>query len=443
MVDMKKPFPRKSHIVVVAAIAFCLALILMSHFNKKEVLPEQTYLQLLKEAHDVVNKYYVEPPDPKKLMKGMVDGVLSSLDPHSAYLPPEPYKEMEEQISGAFGGIGIELGMKDDRLTVIAPIEDTPAFRAGIHPNDHIFKINNTFTRGMNISKAVSLMRGEKGTPVTLTILRETVDHPLAFKLVRDVIKIKSLKTRVLEPGFGLIRISQFQEHTSNDFKKALKDLRAAAGGSFKGLVIDLRFNPGGLLVSAVEVANCFIGQDPANSLIVSTKGRLPDSNQMIRATFGEKEPIYPIVVLINAGSASASEIVAGALQDHKRAVIMGQQSFGKGSVQSIFPLPGNAALKLTTARYYTPSGRSIQARGITPDVLVTGLKPFENLTSQGEHFRERDLERSLAPDEKKDAVRVPHSGLVDPDTKKDYQLTRALELLKSLDLVREQRLVK
>ncbi|HEY3307119.1 MAG TPA: S41 family peptidase [Desulfuromonadaceae bacterium] len=440
---MKKPLLIKTQIIVLAAIAICLAIILMSHCNKEEAISEQTYLQLLKEAHAAVIKYYVDPPDPKKLMKGMVDGVLASLDPHSAYLPPEPYKEMEEQISGAFGGIGIELGMKEDRLTVIAPIEDTPAFRAGIQPNDHIFKINATFTRGMNISKAVSRMRGEKGTPVTLTVLREKVDHPLTFKLIRDVIKIKSLKTRILEPGYGLIRISQFQEHTGSDFKKALKELRAAAGGTFKGLVIDLRFNPGGLLVSAVEVANCFIGHDPANSLIVSTKGRLPDSNQMIRATVGEKEPRYPIVVLINAGSASASEIVAGALQDHKRAVIMGQQSFGKGSVQSIFPLPGNAALKLTTARYYTPSGRSIQAKGITPDVLVAGYKPIEKTAGQAENIREQDLERSLAPDGKKDAVRLPHSGLVDPDSKKDYQLTRALELLRSLDLVREQRLVR
>jgi carboxyl-terminal processing protease len=363
---------------------------------------------------------------------------------------------MEVQMSGAFGGVGIELGIKESRLTVISPIDDTPAFRAGIQANDHIWKIDGTATKDMNISAAVKRMRGEKGTPVTLSILRGESTKPLTFNLVRDTIKIKSLKSRLLEPGYGFIRISQFQERTGADFRQALQDLHSASGGSLKGLVLDLRYNPGGVLGPCIEVANCFIGDDINNTLIVSTKGRMPSSNHQFNATLGTKEPHYPIVVLINGGSASASEIVAGALQDHKRAIIMGKQSFGKGSVQSVFPMKGNAALKLTTARYYTPSGRSIQAKGIVPDILVESVKPVPVKGGGEGDFKEKDFTNKLAPeagpeknkagvtektkdDKAKEEAVAPKNIVVDADVAKDYQLLRALELLRSLEMIKDQ----
>ncbi|MBC7964198.1 MAG: S41 family peptidase, partial [Steroidobacteraceae bacterium] len=385
-------------IFLVSAVAACLAVILYTRWRPIDVRPDSAYLELLQEAYMAVLNNHVEKPDSKKLVQSMVDGMLANIDPHSAYLPPEPYHEMEVQMSGAFGGVGIELGMKDDKLTVIAPIEDTPAFRAGIQPNDHIWKIDGSLTRGMNITAAVKRMRGEKGKPVTLTIMRNGSPKPLVFNLVRDIIKIKSLKSRLLASGYGFIRISQFQERTGIEFKQALHDLHVATGGELKGLVIDLRYNPGGLLESSVEVANCFIGDDINNTVIVSIKGRGREHSRTFNATLGEKEARYPIVVLINGGSASASEIVAGALQDHKRAIVMGKQSFGKGSVQSVFPMKGNAALKLTTARYYTPSGRSIQAKGIVPDVEVPNITPLP-AKEQGLEVKEKDLEKSLASD--------------------------------------------
>jgi carboxyl-terminal processing protease len=439
---MKKPILKFRLVILLAAIVTCLTIISISHWKQRGTASDQTYVNLLREAYGAVTKSYVEKTDAKKLMKGMIDGMLASLDPHSVYLPPEPFHEMEVQMSGAFGGVGIELGMKEGRLTVVAPIDDTPAFRAGVQPNDHIWKIDGELTHGMGITAAVKRMRGEKGTPVTLTMLRGDPPRQLTFRLIRDVIKIRSVKARVLEPGYGLIRISQFQEQTGREFKQALQDLRGGSAGGLKGLVIDLRYNPGGLLGTAVEVANCFIGDDLTKSQIVSLRGRLPQSNRVFQATLGEKEPHYPIVVLINGGSASASEIVAGALQDHKRALVVGQQSFGKGSVQSLFPLPGNAALKLTTARYYTPSGRSIQAKGITPDIEVANVKPVENGMKEGK-IREKDLEHRLAPDEKGTVVKkpreMPHGVKGEPDLATDYQLGRALDLLRSLSLLREQ----
>ncbi|HBA71921.1 MAG TPA: peptidase S41 [Geobacter sp.] len=432
-------------VFLVTAVAVCIALILYLRWRPLDTQPDSTYLLLLQEAYSAVLKNYVEKPDSKKLVQSMVDGMLATLDPHSAYLPPEPYHEMEVQMTGAFGGVGIELGIKDDKLTVIAPIEDTPAFRAGIQSNDHIFKIDKTFTRGMNISAAVKLMRGEKGKAVTLTILRNGSSKPLVFNLIRDIIKLKSLKSRQLAPGYGLIRISQFQEQTGPEFKQALHVLNSAAGGHMKGLVIDLRYNPGGLLESSVEVANCFIGDDINKTGIVSIKGRGENSREY-NATLGEKEPRYPIVVLINGGSASASEILAGALQDHKRAIVMGKQSFGKGSVQSVFPLRGDAALKLTTALYYTPNGRSIQAKGIVPDVDVPNIVPLP-VKEKEKGFKEKDLERSLASDGKPEQAQPqpqppvsPHGGATrDTDLQKDYQLKRALELLQSLDMLKEK----
>jgi carboxyl-terminal processing protease len=431
-------------VIILIVIVSCLAVIFHDrrHFQVKH--PDAAYLSLLREAYSAVLTNYVEKPDSKKLVQSMVDGMLAKLDPHSAYLPPEPYHEMGVQMSGVFGGVGIELGMKDDKLTVIAPIEDTPAFRAGIQANDHIWKIDGSTTRGMNISAAVKRMRGEKGTPVILTILRNGSPKPQTFNLIRDIIKIKSLKFRTLDTGYGFIRISQFQERTGSEFKEALLKLHADAGGELKGLVIDLRYNPGGLLESSVEVANSFIGDSINNSVIVSIKGRAPGVSRVYNASIGAKEPRYPIVVLINGGSASASEIVAGALQDHKRAIVMGTQSFGKGSVQTLFPMKGNAGLKLTTALYYTPSGRSIQAKGIIPDIEVPKIIQMPPKEKRVE-FKEKDLEKSLAPDGKQDASQLksqesPHGNLAkDADLQKDYQLKRALELLQSISLLKEK----
>jgi carboxyl-terminal processing protease len=430
--------------IISIVIIACLIALFYWHRHPKNKHPDAVYLSLLQEAYTAVLKNHVEKPDSKKLVQNMVDGMLAKLDPHSAYLPPEPYHEMEVQMSGVFGGVGIELGMKDGRLTVIAPIEDTPAFRAGIQANDHIWKIDGKITRGMNIPAAVKRMRGEKGTLVTLTILRNDSLKPLSFNLVRDTIKIKSLKSRMLDTEYGFIRISQFQERTGSEFRQALQELHTAAGGRLKGLVIDLRYNPGGLLESSVEVTNCFIGDNINNTVIVSIKGRAPGASRTYNATLGTKEPRYPIVVLINGGSASASEIVAGALQDHKRAIVMGTQSFGKGSVQSIFPMKGNAALKLTTARYYTPDGRSIQARGIVPDIEVPNIKPLPP-KEKGTEFKEKDLEKSLSSEGKEElpqpkSQESPHVGAAkDTDMNKDYQLRRAFELLQSMTMLKEK----
>ncbi|HIJ94930.1 MAG TPA: S41 family peptidase [Desulfuromonadales bacterium] len=447
--------PRSTQIwiIVTVLLAVACASFFLIRLKDQDRRPDAAYLALLKEAYAAVLESHVEKPDSKKLVLSMVNGALAALDPHSAYLPPEPYHEMEIQMSGAFGGVGIELGMKDSKLSVISPIDDTPAFRAGIAANDHIWKIDGTSTQGMNISAAVKRMRGEKGTPVTLTILRNDSPKPLVFNLVRDIIKIKSMKSRMLAPGYGLIRIAQFQERTGAEFKEALATLHSQAGGQLKGLVLDLRYNPGGLLEASAQVVNCFIGDDISKTAIVSIKGRLPETNRVYNATLGTKEPHYPIIVLINGGSASASEIVAGALQDHKRAIIMGTQSFGKGSVQSIYPMKGNAALKLTTARYYTPSGRSIQAKGIVPDIEVAAQKIMPgNVKGEGERLKESDLDRRLAPEgesvapapklPEKQVVKPPvgsHGAGSDTDLQNDYQLKRALELLQSLGLVKER----
>ena len=400
------------------------------------------YLRLLSQVKEMIKQKYVEDIGDKKLAEGAVNGMLAVLDPHSAYLPPEFFKEMNIEISGSFGGLGIEINMTDGKLTVISPIDDTPAYRAGMKAGDFIWKIDDTFTRDLSINDAVKLMRGPKGTGVTLTIVRKGTARPLLVHLVRDTIKTKSLKSRTLEPGYGYIRIAHFQARTGDDFAAALAGLRKENGGTLHGLVIDLRNNPGGLLDAAVSVAGRFIDSKAANGAIVSTKGREPSSNMLLTTGFNDKEPAYPVVVLINGGSASASEIVAGALQDHRKAVIMGTQSFGKGSVQTIFPLPGGAGLKLTTARYYTPNGRSIQAKGITPDIIVeNGAMPTSSRKAEPD-FHEKDLANHITDGMKELPTTTPApppeqavpAPKTDTDLKeKDNQLSRALALLKGV----------
>ncbi|GAB7027789.1 S41 family peptidase [Geotalea toluenoxydans] len=411
---------------------------------------DQDYIRLFVEVVAIVKKHYVEEVESKKLMQNAVKGMLASLDPHSEYLAAEPFKEMQVHMSGSFGGLGIEINMLDGKLVVVSPIEDTPAFKAGIKPADHIWKIDDKLTRGMNISKAVSLMRGEKGTSVTLTILRNGSSTPLIFPLVRDTIKTKSLKAKTLEPGFGYIGIAEFQARTGEDFTNALKKLREDNGGTLRGLVLDLRFNPGGLVDSAFMVADRFIGEGLSNGLIVYTEGREPSAKRSWTAYVGEKEPRYPMVVLINGGSASASEIVAGALQDHKRAIIMGTQSFGKGSVQSVLPLKNGDGLKLTTAKYYTPNGRSIQARGITPDIVVSMMKPKNGEPDKDQAIREKDLENHFegkgeATEQKQEQKQEKPAPMAaaDKSKKDDYQLSRALDLLKGIDMLSQLKMKK
>jgi carboxyl-terminal processing protease len=409
---------------------------------------EQEYLRQFQEVITRLKSTYVEEIDQKKLMQSAVNGMLATLDPHSAYLPPEPFKEMKVQMSGSFAGLGIEINVEAGKLMVIAPIEDTPASRAGIKANDHIVKIDNTSTKGMNSGDAVKLMRGPKGTNVTLTIRRDDTPQPLVFPLVRDIIRTKSVKFRTLEPGYGYVRITSFQERTGDDFCKALQALHNENGGVLKGLVLDLRNNPGGLVDQALLVANRFIGDSLRNGLIVFTKERPPAAQQNINATIGDKEPHYPLVVLVNGGSASASEIVAGALQDHKRAVLMGTQTFGKGSIQTILPMADGSGLKLTTARYYTPSGRSIQAKGITPDILLDRGELSAVQKKDEPDFFEKDLENHIRSGresgesgENREKVKVPESTVKPgPQPVGDSELDRALDLVRGLALMQTSR---
>lgn len=429
-------------LAVVAIIAISLAVTAIYLFNRTGKIVEKGDIKLFREVVSIVKKQYVEEVDSKKLIQSAINGMLSSLDPHSSYMPAESFKEMKVQMSGSFGGIGIEISIKDNKLTIIAPIEDTPGYRAGLKANDHIFKINDKLTRGMSINDAVGMMRGEKGTKVTLTIMREGNGAPFAVPIIRDLIQTKSLRSRTVDTGIGYIRIGHFQETTGAEFTKSLITLKEQNGGVLKGLVIDLRNNPGGLLNQAVEVANSFIGEGFANGLVVYTEGREPSSRMKLSTKIGDKEPHYPIVILVNGGSASASEIFAGAMQDHKRAIILGTQTFGKGSVQSVMPLRDNAGLKLTTARYYTPNGRSIQARGITPDIIVNRLAPTEKPKTAEPGIKENDLAGRLKPLDtgpKKETAPPPVTPAVkkiDDELKTDHQLARAVELLNGLDIM-------
>ncbi len=435
---------KQTPLILIATLLTVAAIAALFFFSPNSgVRGVKDYIAFFKEVVGLIKTEYVEKVDDKKLIESAVNGMLAALDPHNAYMPPDSFREMQVEMAGEFGGVGIEITIKDGKLTVISPIADTPAFRAGIRPGDNIWVIDNAFTRSMTINEAVKRMRGTPGTRVTLVILREGAAKPLLFKLKREVIRIRSVRYRTLEKGYGYIRIAQFQERSAEEFAAALRALHRENSSGLRGLVLDLRNNPGGLVDPAVDVAGRFLGEQLQGGLIVSMKGRDPASRGELSATIGEKEPHYPLVVLINGGSASAAEIVAGALQDYGRAVIMGTQSFGKGSVQSIIPLAGGAGLKLTTARYYTPKGRSIQARGITPDVIVEREEQATKVRKEPFDIREEDLDGHIPPADavrptKRAGERSPAVTKTDEELTKDYQLSRALDLLRGVDLLRK-----
>jgi len=356
------------------SLVVCLLVIADLAVRRAQALPDDTYRQLQTFANvlAIVQKNYVEPVSTKQLVNGAITGMLASLDPHSAYLTPDLYRDLEVETRGSFGGLGIEITIKNDVLTVVSPIEGTPAYNAGIKAGDQILKINDDFTKGMTLTDAVKMMRGPKGSKIRLTIHREGIADLFTVSVLRDVIRIKSVKTKELKNGYGYVRITTFQDGTNDDVDKAIEKFAKQDHGRIKGLVLDLRDNPGGLLNQAVSVSDDFVD----GGLIVYTQGRLENQQQKYFAHKKKDFADFPMVVLVNGGSASASEIVAGALQDQRRAIIEGTQTFGKGSVQTILPLDDQSALRLTTARYYTPNGRSIQAVGITPDVVVEAPKP-------------------------------------------------------------------
>ncbi|BEH15859.1 MULTISPECIES: S41 family peptidase [Marinobacter] len=389
-------------------------------------------LRKFTEVFSRIKAAYVEEVSDRKLLESAIKGMLSDLDPHSTYLAPKDYEELEESTSGEFGGLGIEVGMENGFVKVIAPIDDTPAHKAGVLAGDLIIKLDEKPVKGMSLEEAVKLMRGKPGTVLTLTIMREGESAPIEIDVTRDVIKVTSVKSRMIENGYGYVRITQFQAETGRQFRQALTKLEEEYGGDLDGLIIDVRNNPGGVLQAAVETADALLDE----GLIVYTEGRIQSSRLRFSAKAGDIMEGTPIVVLINGGSASASEILAGALQDHGRAVIMGTKSFGKGSVQTVIPLDETHAIKMTTARYYTPEGRSIQATGIKPDIEVrpaelTELdgRPFFTEADLSGHLQGQDEEQERL--ERQQQAETPASA-----AERDYQLRSALNLLKGMNIL-------
>ena len=435
--------------------------------REPEPLPIED-LRAFSEIFGKIKSDYVEPVEDKKLITEAINGMLSGLDPHSSYLDNEAFKELQVGTQGEFGGLGIEVGMEDGFVKVVSPIEDTPAFKAGIKSGDLIIKLDDSPVKGMTLNDAVKKMRGKPGTDISLTVVRKGEAKPLVISLTRAVIKIKSVKHKLVEPNFGYVRLTQFQEHTGENMVAALKDLQEQnKQAPLKGLILDLRNDPGGLLNTAVSVSGTFL---KGGELVVYTDGRTEDARMRLTNSRehylrpGESDYLknlpawaktVPLVVLVNGGSASASEIVAGALQDHKRALVVGTQTFGKGSVQTILPLNNGTAIKLTTARYFTPSGRSIQAKGITPDIVVEEAT-ISTSDSPKTEVREADLDKHLAnhqdngagkSDKPKNDKAKESGGDVRKDDKarlepgevvssKDYQFNQALTLLKGLSLL-------
>jgi carboxyl-terminal processing protease len=429
-------------------------------------------LRAFTEVFGKIKSDYVEPVEDKKLITEAINGMLTGLDPHSAYLDADAFKDLQVGTQGEFGGLGIEVSMEDGFVKVVAPIEDTPAFQAGMKSGDLIIKLDDTPVKGLTLNEAVKRMRGKPGTKITLTVMRKGETKPLTVTITRAVIKIQSVKSKLLEQGYGYVRITQFQEHTGENLAKALETFYKQNKGPLKGLVLDLRNDPGGLLNGAVAVSTAFL---PKDALVVYTEGRTEDAKMKLTANrenylraptqddylknlpAGTKN--VPMVVLVNGGSASASEIVAGALQDHKRAIIMGTQTFGKGSVQTILPLGNNTAIKLTTARYFTPNGRSIQAKGITPDIVVEEATVSGVEQQAAFNLREADLERHLSNGNKEEDAKPEAAPIKLPAvpkgkdgktadskpapgeivSKNDYQLNQAINLLKGLQILQSK----
>lgn len=422
---------RKTALILMLIITAAVAGISVGRLSASSVSAAGEGYEELKtftEVLAIVKRNYVEEVKPKDLIYGAIKGMLNSLDPHSGFMPPEAYKEMQVETKGEFGGIGIQIGIKEGFLTVIAPIEDTPAYKAGIKAGDKITKINKENTRDMTIQDAVTKMRGTPKTSVTISILREGWTDSKDFTIVRDIIKIKSVKVKMLEDGIGYIKISQFQEQTASDLTAAIKTINDE---KLNSIILDLRNNPGGLLNSAIDVSGQFL---PKGKLVVYTKTRSGEKSEFF--TEGEKGLTQPMIVLVNQGSASASEIVSGALKDWNRAVVLGTQTFGKGSVQTVIPLTDGAGLRLTTAKYYTPKGKSIQNTGITPDIVLKA--EAKNGTKEHPVLREKDLERHLKneeADQKQDEV---ETAPVEIDEKDDVQLQRAIDILKTWKVFKE-----
>ena len=391
--------------------------------NQQERLPLRE-LRLFTQVFEQIRRGYVEEVADTELLENAIAGLLLELDPHSVYLNANDYDDLQEAATGEYGGLGLEVGSERGMIKVISPIDGSPADKAGIQAGDLIVEVDNTPVRGMAVQKAIDKLRGEKGTNIRLTVLREGEDAPIEIEITRDIIQLSSVRSRLLEPGYGYVRVSQFQVTSGKDFKDALKSLQQE--GPLKGVIIDLRNNPGGLVPASVEIADAVLD----SGTVVYTEGRLPSANTRFEATEGDLIAGTPIVVLINGGSASASEIVAGALQDHQRAAIIGTQSFGKGSVQTVIPLGDGRAVKLTTARYFTPSGRSIQAEGIVPDIVV---EPAEiRRYTKRKQLREADLEGHL---EQADSKLEPAQN-DDKSVTDDNQLYQALNVLKGFQLL-------
>ncbi len=396
-------------------------------------------LRTFTEIYAKIKNDYVEPVDDKTLIQNAIRGMLAGLDPHSAYLVPEDYQDLQAGTSGEFGGLGIEVGMEDGFVKVIAPIDDTPAQRAGVKAGDLVVRLDDTPVKGMTLGDAVKLMRGKPGTDITLTIVREGEDAPLKIVVTRDIIKVTSVKTRDIDDGFAYVRVTQFQSRTGENLRDVVNGIKQKNGGSVKGLVLDLRNNPGGVLSAAVSVSDAFL----TSGLIVYTEGRLDDAKLSFSAKPTDIIDGAPIVVLVNGGSASASEIVAGALQDHRRAIIMGQKTFGKGSVQTILPMENGSALKLTTARYFTPNGTSIQAQGIIPDIPIDQIRVAAVEEAKISRVKEADLAGHLTGDaelngEKSEGeIAAKRAEARKSLARDDYELYEALNLLRGLALLR------
>ena len=415
-----RPIRHMKKVVMISGLLLVLTLSLGGGVASKGNDTAATYenLRLFTEVLSIVQSQYVDEVPPKDLIYNAIKGTLRGLDPHSSFLDPDMYREMQVETSGSFGGLGIEITLRDDVLTVVAPIEGTPAYRAGIQPGDRILKIEGLSTKDMQLADAVKRMRGKPGSKITVTIVREGWTEPKDFLITREQIRVQSVKNNQLEPGIEYIRLRQFQEQTSNDLETALE--KYAKEGKIQGLVLDLRNNPGGLLTSAVEVTEKFL--EPGK-LVVYTEGRVRNQNMRFSSNAKRSFTDFPIVVLVNQGSASASEIVAGALQDYGRAVVLGTQSFGKGSVQTIIPLSDGSGLRLTTAKYFTPKGRSIHGKGITPDIVVDGPKTTAQAPA-GE-----------SPNPTPPVAETPQEQL-----KRDPQLQRALDLLKAMKILDKSR---